>query len=88
MAWYLSCSQAYSVQISNSGFVDAILISEVASPMTFSKVGVGNKPTTALLTNPLTMTYCYAGGTFTDCVWARVSMAASGAHTIVLTDVD
>lgn len=88
MAWYLSCSQAYSVQISNSGFVDAILISEVASPMTFSKVGVGNKPTTALLTNPLTMTYCYAGGTFTDCVWARVSMAASGAHIIVLTDVD
>lgn len=87
MAWYLSASQAYSVNVSNSGFVDAILLSEVASPMTFSKVGVGNKPTTALLTNPLTMTYCFAGGTFTDCVWARVSMAASGAHTIILTDI-
>ncbi len=88
MAWYLSCSQAYSVNVSNSGFVDAILLSEIASPMTFTKVGVGNKPTTALLTNPLTMTYCYAGGTFTDCVWARVSMAASGAHVNILTDVD
>ena len=88
MAWYLSCSQAYSVNVSNSGFVDAILLSEVAAPMTFTKVGVGNKPTTALLTSPLTMTYCYAGGTFTDCVWARVSMAASGAHTVVLTDID
>lgn len=87
MAWYLSCSQAYSVNVSNSGFVDGILLSEIAAPMTFSKVGVGNKPTTALLMSPLTMTYCFAGGTFTDCVWARVSMAASGAHTNTLTDI-
>lgn len=85
-AWYLSASQAYSVNVSNSGFVDAILLDEVATPMTFTKVGVGNKPTTALLTNPLTITECFAGGTFTDCVWARVSMAASGAHTNVMTD--
>lgn len=88
MAWYLSVSQAYSCNVSNSGFVDAILLSEIASPLTFSKVGVGNKPTTALLVSPLTMTYCYAGGTFTDCVWARVSMAASGAHINTLTDID
>lgn len=87
MAWYLSCSQAYSVNVSNSGFIDGILLSEVASPMTFSKVGVGNKPTTALLMSPLTMTYCFAGGTFTDCVWSRVSMAATGAHTNTLTDI-
>jgi hypothetical protein len=87
MAWYLSASQAYSVNVSNSGFVDGILLSEVAAPMTFSKVGVGNKPTTALLMSPLTMTYCFAGGTFTDCVWARVSQAASGAHTNSLTDI-
>lgn len=87
-AWYLSVSQAYSCNVSNSGFVDAISLSEVASPMTLTKVGVGNKPTTALLVSPLTMTYCYAGGTFTDCVWARVSMAASGAHTNTLQDID
>jgi hypothetical protein len=86
MAWYLSCSQAYSVAVSNSAFIDAILLSEIASPMTFTKVGVGNKPTTALLTSPLTMTFCFAGGTFTDCVWQRVSMSASGAHTNVMTD--
>ena len=88
MAWYLSAYQAYSVNVSNSGFVDAILLSEIAAPLTFNKVGVGNKPTTALLVSPLTMTYCYVGGTFTDCVWARVSMATSGAHTNVLTDID
>lgn len=88
MAWYLSASQAFSVNISNSGFVDAIQLSEIAAPMTLTKVGVGNKPTTALLTSPLTMTYCYAGGTLTDCVWARVSQAASGAHTVTINDID
>lgn len=87
-AWYLSVSQAYSCNVSNSCFVDAILLSEVAAPMTFSKVGVGNKPTTALLVSPLTMSLCFAGGAFTDCVWQRVSMAASGAHTNSLTDID
>lgn len=86
-AWYGSFSQAYSVTLTNSGFVDAILLSEVASPMTLTKVGVGNKPTTALVTQPLTMTLCFAGGTFTDCVFAMVSQAASGNHISTLTDI-
>lgn len=78
MMWYLSCSQAYSVALSNSGFSDAIFLSEIASPMTVTKVGVGNKPTTALVTTALTLSYCYAGGTFTDCVWQKTSGAAAG----------
>jgi len=88
MAWYLSCAQPYSVNLANSCFVDAIFMQEIASPVTWSKVGVGNKVTTALLVSPLTMAYCYAGGTITDCVWARVSMAASGAHTVTINDID
>lgn len=55
--------------------------------MNFTKVGVGNKPTTALLVSPLTISTCFAGGTFTDCVWARVSHAAANAHTNTLTDI-
>lgn len=78
MMWYLSCSQAYSVALSNSGFSDAIFLSEIATPMTVTKVGVGNKPTTALATTALTMTFCYAGGTFTDCVWQKNSGGAAG----------
>ena len=85
-AWYLSCTQAYSVNVSNSIFIDGISLSEVATAMIFTKVGVGNKPTTPLLISPLTMTFCFAGGTFTDCVWLRASMAASGAHTNTLSD--
>lgn len=87
MNWYLSASQAYSCNVSDSCFMDGILLSEVAAPMTFTRVGVGNKPTTSLAMSPLTMSLCFAGGTFTDCVWQRVSMAASGAHTVSLTDI-
>lgn len=87
LAWYPSFSQAYSVQMNNSGIVDALLLSEIATPMNWSKVGVGNKPTTALLTSPLTLQYCYAGGTFTDCVFARVSLATSGSYTTVMQDI-
>lgn len=85
--WYPSFAQPYSVQISNTGIIDGLIISECATACNWSKVGVGNKPTTALLMQPLTMSLMFAGGTFTDCVWTRVSHAASGAHTIGLTDI-
>lgn len=88
MAWYLSCAQAYSVDVSNSGFVDGILLSEVATAMTFTNMGVGNKPTTALVVAPLTMTLCLAGGTFTDCVFQRVATAANNSTNIIMTDCD
>lgn len=86
-AWYLSFAQPYSVTLSHTGTIDGLLLSECATPITWSKVGVGNKPTTALLMSALTMSLCFAGGTMTDCVWARVSHAASGAYTNVLTDI-
>lgn len=88
MAWYLSCSQAYSVNVSNSGFVDAILLSEVATAMTFVNMGVGNKPTTALVVAPLTMTLCLAGGDFINCKFQRVATAANASTNVILTDCD
>jgi hypothetical protein len=87
MAWYLSCSQAYSVQVTNSGFVDAVLLAEIATPMTWSKVGVGNKPTTALVAAPLSMSLCFAGGTFTDCVFMRTPTGANNSTSVILTDI-
>jgi hypothetical protein len=87
MEWYLSLTQPYSVALSNSGFVDAIFLDEIATPISFSNIGVGNKPTTALLTPGLTIQYCYAGGTMSNCVFGRVSLAASGAYTAVLQDI-
>lgn len=86
-AWYWSFAQPYSVQLSNSWFVDAITISECATACIWTKVWVGNKPTTALLTSALTMSTMPAWGTFTDCVWARVSMASAWASTNTFTDI-
>lgn len=85
--WYPSFAQAFSVQISNTGIIDALIVSELASPLNWTKVGIGNKPTTALLTSALTMSLCFAGGTFTDCVWTRVSLASSSATVNTLTDI-
>jgi len=88
MAWYFSCSQAYSVDVSNAGFIDGILLSEVATAMTFTNMGVGNKPTTALVVAPLSMTFCLAGGTFTDCRFQRVATAANNSTNVIISDCD
>jgi hypothetical protein len=86
--WYPSFSQAYSVQISNSGIIDSLLLSEIASPMTITKVGVGNKPTTALVTAPLNMSLCFSGGTFSECVFQRVVTTGNSTTSVILTDMD
>lgn len=85
--WYPSFVQAYSVNLSYFAVIDAMVVSEVATEMNWTQVCVGNKPTTALLTPALTMSLCFAGGTFTDCVFARVSQASSAQYTTVLTDI-
>jgi hypothetical protein len=85
-AWYLSCVQAYSVNVFESSFIDQIFLSEVATAMTFTNVGVGNKPTTALVTSPLTITLCFAGGTFTDCVFQRVPATGTNQTSVIITD--
>ena len=86
-AWYLSFAQPYSVTLTDCCAVDAILLSECATAITWSNVGVGNKPTTALVVAPLTMSLCYSGGSLTDCVFAIVSQGSSGNHIVTLTDI-
>lgn len=86
--WYGSFAQPFSVQLTNSGFIDAITISECASPIAWSRVGVGNKPTTALVITPLTMSLMFAGGTVTDSVFQIVSQGSSGNHIVNMTDIE
>lgn len=86
LAWYPSCAQAFSVTLSNLGVLEQINVSEVAAPMTWSKVGVGQ--TAAQTQFALLMALCFAGGTFTDCHWSRATLAASGQYTNSLTDVE
>lgn len=86
VAWYGSFAQSYSVQLSNSGFIDVINISECATPCNWANVGIGNKPTTALVTSGLIMALMFAGGTFTDCVWTEVSQTAA-TTTVSVSDI-
>ncbi len=85
-SWCLYIIQAYSCNVSNSGFVDSIIVQEVATPMMWSKVGVGNKPTTAMIAPGIYMYYNYAGGTFSDCVFTSVSLETTGLYTTHIKD--
>jgi hypothetical protein len=84
--WYLNMSQPYSVALSNIGVFDNINASEVATPMTWSFVGVGQSA--AVLTFGLSMSLNFAGGTLTDCVFTSRSLAASGRYIVSLADLD
>lgn len=85
--WYLNCSQAFSVALSNSAFLTQILVAEIASAMTWSQVGVGLEATTANPQFALSMSLCFAGGTFTDCTFACASLAASGRYLISISGI-
>ena len=85
-AWYANFTQPYSVALTNCCFVDAMLIDEIATAITWNLVGVGNKPTTALVVSGLTATLCVAGGTISNSVFCIVSQGSSGNHAVQLTD--
>lgn len=86
--WYPSFSQAFAVDLQHVGIVDALLFSELASPITWNNVFVGNKPTTALVVSPLTHSLSFSGGTMDNCVFAKVSTAAANDTNVVGTDVE
>lgn len=85
ISWYLNCAQPYSVNLSNVALMDSVLVSEVASPMVWSQVGVGQVST--LINFGLSMSLCFAGGTFTDCTFTSYSLAASGRYIVSMADV-
>lgn len=86
MAWYGSFTQPYSVTMTDCCFIDGILLSKVASPFSLTRVGVGSKPTTELAVAPLNMSVCTEGGTFTDCVWSKASLATSAQNVVGIVD--
>lgn len=82
--WYPSFAQAFSVSLTNVGIAEQLALSEIAQPMTHSNVVVGQSAAQAQVA--LTMSLCYAGGTFTDCNWTRATLAAATAFTGSVTD--
>ena len=76
---FAAFNQAYSISLTDCGFVDTMTMTEVATPMTLTRVGVGKKAVTELVTTALNMSLCFAGGTFTDCVFAKGTGATAVA---------
>lgn len=85
LAWYPSFAQPYSVKLTNVGILTQLSVSEIASPITWSQVGVGQEAANAQFA--LLMSLCFAGGSASNCVWSRASLAGASTYVNSLTDV-
>ena len=82
--WYLNFSQPFSVSLNNTGILTSLNVSEVASPINWSHVGVGQEAANAQF--GLSMSLCFAGGTMSNCTWTRATLAAASTYVVSLTD--
>ena len=85
IGWYMNINQPYSLALTNVGILTALVATEIASPIAWSNVNVGQEA--ANTQTALTMSLCFAGGTLTNCKWFRAAQAGSGAYVVSMTDV-
>lgn len=83
--WYPVFAQAFEVLMDNVAIMTALNVSECASPINWSFIGVGQEA--ANTQTALTMATCFAGVTMGSCVWTRATLASSGNYVVSLTDV-
>lgn len=76
--WYLNFAQSFSVRLVNTFTFEALILTETASPIAWSNVGVGQ--TAANSQFALTMGLNFAGGTITKAAWSRAAQASSGNY--------
>lgn len=84
--WYPSFTQPFSVAMTDTAVMTQVVLAEVASPMAIARVGVGQEAANSQV--GLSMTFCFAGGSFTDCVWTRATIGSSGLYVNGITDID
>lgn len=83
--WYLNCNQPYSLKYTNVFTFDNFTATEIASPIVWSNVGVGQS---ALLSNyGCLMSLSFAGGTMDKCTWTRCVLSASGNYILSWSDM-
>lgn len=87
MAWWLSLNQPYSIDITDTGILDNITITECATPLTLNNVGVGQTDLHNQFALTISAPGSVAGGDFTDCVFTA-SGNGTGTYVISLTDTD
>jgi hypothetical protein len=76
--WYGNFSQAYRADLANSAISDSMILAEISSPISVDNCIVS--PTQAQLNFALNMQSCFAGGTVSNTLFARFSLAASGVY--------
>jgi hypothetical protein len=76
MNWYLNLLQPFSVNLQNVIISEALVLKECASAIAWNKVLVGITSTGIFL--PFDFGTNLAGGTLTDCIFARTSAGSSG----------
>jgi hypothetical protein len=88
MMWYPIFAQAFDVTIQDTCVLTQLALSEIASPLTLSNIGVGLEATTANPQAALSITVCFAGGTVSDVTLAVASLAASGRYIYTFSDIE
>lgn len=83
--WYANFTQAYYVKYKGCAVSDAMILSEIASPLDVDNCIVA--PTQAQINTALQVTSCFAGGTVQNSHFNRFSLASSGAYVSQLNYV-
>ena len=76
--WYMNFSQAFYVKYKSCAVNDAMILSEIASPLDVSDCVVA--PTQAQINAALQITSCFAGGTVSNNRFWSFSLATSGRY--------
>lgn len=77
--WQINSGQAFSVRLHNLALFDSLTITETASAIDLSNVGMGNY-TIAQDAASVTLTSNFAGGTVVDCKFGRTGTIAAGDY--------
>jgi len=86
IGWYMNINQPYSVALTNVGILTAAVFTEIASPIAWSNVNVGQEAANTQIA--LTLNLSFAGGTITNSKFTRAAQAASGAYVSSFTDIN
>lgn len=82
--WYPSFAQAYSANLSYVGIAEQLSVSEIAQPVVWNNVAVGQSAAQAQVA--LVIGLCFAGGTISNSVFTRATQATA-LPIRTLTDV-
>jgi len=82
--WYTSFLQAYSVAMDNVSVDTQVTVAEIASPMNWTNVNVGQVGSASQFS--FSMSFCLEGGSFTDCNFTRTNLASSGFYVLSIQD--